>query len=90
MAKATHVEGASTMAGKGHQQMEKEKRERHTRVLQHRATRATRQDKARVIHQGEATREEGAMRRNRDDALICQTSPVRAAQAKDKHPGSAD
>jgi hypothetical protein len=68
MAKATHVEGASTMAGKGHQQMEKEKRERHTRVLQHRATRATRQDKARVIHQGEATREEGAMRRNRDDA----------------------
>jgi hypothetical protein len=37
-------------------------------VLQRCATRATRQDKARAMHQGGATREEGATRRNRNNA----------------------
>jgi hypothetical protein len=66
MAKAMHVEGVSTMAGMGRQQMEKEKRKRHTRVLQRHATRVMRQDEVRAMHQGGATREEGATRRRHD------------------------
>ena len=76
--------GQAQWQERGRQQMEKEKgkRERRTRVLQCHATRVTRQDKARAMHQGGAMREEGATRHNRNDAWQRRGKATRAMHGK--------